>query len=270
MAKSEGGGGWFQGAGTAVLGAGVNLLGGGLGVKRQYKYNKKLASYQHKKNMELLKYQLDYNDPESQMARFEEAGLNPNLVYSQGSPGNMEGAPRYPDIKSPDIQGMYAQLGTQVQELKLMQAQTDLTKVKRDESGVKQDLMSAQSDLVRANPFMKPEYVNSLVLQLSSAAKLKEQEKNFMLEQVPSGGRAALDRTGMTSVGYIKMDQELQLLYQKFDLGSADAQLKAKVLESKTFQNALQEIQVKWMQDADITPQHIYQGIMLLLSRLMR
>lgn len=66
---------------AAVLAAGIATAGsvaGGLGKgpKRQYKYSKKLFDYQ-----------AAYNHPTKQMARLKEAGLNPNLVYGEGTKG---------------------------------------------------------------------------------------------------------------------------------------------------------------------------------------
>ena len=64
-----------------VVGAGIgaigNALGGiGKGPRRQYKYAKKMFDYQ-----------AAYNHPTQQMARLKEAGLNPNLVYGEGTKG---------------------------------------------------------------------------------------------------------------------------------------------------------------------------------------
>lgn len=44
-------------------------------------------------NRDLWREQAAYNTPKNQMLRYQEAGLNPNLVYSQGNPGNMASAP---------------------------------------------------------------------------------------------------------------------------------------------------------------------------------
>lgn len=44
--------------------------------------------------------QNEYNSPASQMERFRDAGLNPHLIYSQGSAGNQPSATQY---ESPDI-----------------------------------------------------------------------------------------------------------------------------------------------------------------------
>lgn len=258
---------------SLVLGGGqtiLNTIGGFIGGNRQDVVNKRAARLQHKHNMELLKYQLDYNTPANQMARYKEAGLNPNLVYNQGNPGNMQSAPSYPEVKVPDYQSITSGLGSQLADLtvkasqaKLLSTQADLNKVKADESAVKQDLMRAQRDLVKANPYMKPEYINSMVLQLESAAKLKQQEASFYTDWTTENG-VRWQR------GYLKMQKELELLSQKMNLNDADLKVKAEIIQSKEFQNALQEIQVKWMKDGDITSQHIYTGIMMMLGKLMR
>lgn len=259
-------------AGSAIS-AGASIFGANKSASQSMKY----AKYQHQSNMELLKYQLEYNSPAAQMARFKEAGLNPNLVYGQGSPGNMESPPRHPDIQVPDYAKAYGQAGQslvdgflKVAQMNLVQSQADLNTQKIDESTTKAALNNAQQDVLKANPWLKPEYVNATITQLESVAKLKSQEAKWSLAEVVGPGRLELDRSSTTTAGMVKMDLELQQLYQKFDLNQADQKIKAQVFESKEFQNALQELQVKWMKDGSITPQHIYQGIMLILSKLMR
>lgn len=238
----------------------VNTAAGMFGQKKAYKYNKRLAAYTFEKNMELLKYQLDYNSPKSQMARYAEAGLNPNLIYGQGTPGNMESRPEYPQVKGPDY-SFLANLGTQIAQSNLMAAQTDLTKVKTQESGVKQDLMRQQENVLKANPYLNEAYVNAMVTNIESIAKLKEQEANFMTQ--------GQKYEGYTTQGEKKMYLQIEQMAQQYGLNDADQKLKAEILQSKKFQNELQKIQLDWMKNGDITPQHLYMGLMLLLQKLM-
>ena len=49
-----------------------------------------MAEYQNQKNIELWNMQNVYNTPSAQMERFKEAGLNPNLIYGKGTPGNAQ------------------------------------------------------------------------------------------------------------------------------------------------------------------------------------
>lgn len=57
--------------------------------------NQKMAEYSYSKDLEMWNKQNAYNSPEQQMERFKAAGLNPNLIYGQGSPGNATTMPKY-------------------------------------------------------------------------------------------------------------------------------------------------------------------------------
>lgn len=47
-----------------------------------------LSAYQNRQNIRMWKLNNAYNSPKAQMQRFVDAGLNPNLIYGQGSSGN--------------------------------------------------------------------------------------------------------------------------------------------------------------------------------------
>lgn len=76
----------FSGAtGGDLLGFGASLFNTGMNAYSQREANKA--------NRDLWREQAEYNKPINQMARYQEAGLNPNLIYSQGNPGNMTSSP---------------------------------------------------------------------------------------------------------------------------------------------------------------------------------
>jgi hypothetical protein len=56
-------------------------------------YNLMLARMQNKWNLQQWQRENDYNSPSAQMARFREAGLNPDLMYGNGTAGNSMGSP---------------------------------------------------------------------------------------------------------------------------------------------------------------------------------
>ncbi len=62
---------------------------------------KDLARFQDEANQKYLQQAQEYNSPKQQMLRFQQAGLNPHLVYGQGSPGNIDPL-KYPDVKYTD------------------------------------------------------------------------------------------------------------------------------------------------------------------------
>lgn len=59
------------------------------------KTNIKLAREQMQFEERMVKEQNEYNSPANQMARYAQAGLNPNLVYQQGNSGNQTSVPSY-------------------------------------------------------------------------------------------------------------------------------------------------------------------------------
>lgn len=268
---------------AGLVSTGINAVSKG-GPRRQYKWNKKLAEYQnevnranaewaYQKEMELRQWQLEYDSPAAQMKRFKDAGLNPNLIYGQGTPGNMGSPNHYPNIPGVNIgsvdAGSLGNLGTDFQQARLMASQADLTRVRTEKVSYDKELTQAQTAVTKANPYLAEGYVQSLVTQLKATADLKSQERNWMLSPsqeiingIPNGDGPAR--------GYVKMSEELRQLQTRFKLQEGDLKLKAEILQSKEFQNALQKIQVEWMRDAEITPQHIYQGIFMLLQSLMR
>lgn len=89
--------------GSAALGSGVSGLFGLAGTGLNYLFQKKLASQQNQYNIDMWKMQADYNSPQQQMQRFAEAGLNPNLIYGQGSNGNMSQAPQMVTPEAPEV-----------------------------------------------------------------------------------------------------------------------------------------------------------------------
>lgn len=84
-----------------------SLIGGAFslgGAALQHKYNKELASIQNQYNIDMWKMNNEYNTPANQMARMKEAGLNPNLMYSQGNTGNSSSPPQQVAPNAPDMQ----------------------------------------------------------------------------------------------------------------------------------------------------------------------
>lgn len=70
------------GAGIASF-AGSALSGGGISNPLQYYYQRKLMGHEHDYAIEDWNLQNAYNTPKAQMQRYQEAGLNPNLIYGQ-------------------------------------------------------------------------------------------------------------------------------------------------------------------------------------------
>jgi len=144
-----GGGGGGAGAGWigAIAGAGASIYDSYQSSKTaKYNTNKTIAANQaeaqkaYEREIEMWNMQNAYNSPEQQMARYQAAGLNPNLIYGSGSAsaGNASQIPKYhpPNISyqyqaqqpGRGIQAMLPvlmQVGTWVQQMKYSQAQIE-------------------------------------------------------------------------------------------------------------------------------------------------
>lgn len=123
--------------GGAAVSGGLGLIGSAL----NYAYNKKLASQQNQYNIDMWKMQADYNSPQAQMQRFKDAGLNPNLIYGQGSSGNMSSAPEMVTPQAPEISREMMELGkafnieqlrTIVADRKKAQAEAKIAQINAD------------------------------------------------------------------------------------------------------------------------------------------
>ncbi|AYP28871.1 MAG: DNA pilot protein [Microviridae sp.] len=75
-----------SGLANGVVGAVGNIIAGNQQAKAQKAANQanmELAKYSYDKNLEQWNRENAYNSPAAQMQRYRDAGLNPNLIYSQ-------------------------------------------------------------------------------------------------------------------------------------------------------------------------------------------
>lgn len=89
--------------------------------------NMKLAKYQYSKDLEMWNKQNEYNSPQAQMQRLNEAGLNPAMMYGGGSEATGQ-AKEMPKFNAPTMDfttalPMIAQTLGAFQDIKVKQAQ---------------------------------------------------------------------------------------------------------------------------------------------------
>lgn len=76
--------------------------------RRAFEYNMKMAEYQNEVNIRNWQMQNEYNAPSATMNRLKAAGLNPNLVYNNGSATQAASAlPAMPGATMQAYQGHY-------------------------------------------------------------------------------------------------------------------------------------------------------------------
>lgn len=257
----------------AAIAAG-QIVAGLIGQNKQNKAQKALAQHQASMNERYLQQQLEYNSPKMQMARYLDAGLNPHLIYSQGNPGNQAAplsAPQQEVSKYGALGSSLAQLGPLANQTAMVNSQTQAIDAKTRQTYVLTQLNALQAELIKKNPLLDEAGFNAIIQGLVSSAEIKAADSSVKKEQAAwFTGEKSFKINGVEMhgpAGVLKMETELKLLEQKYNLGTADAQIKAEVVRSKGFQNDLLEIQTKWMKDAEITPQHILQFIQLLILK---
>lgn len=244
----------------AIMGA-VSLVSGLVSQNKQRKANQRIQREQNSANEQYLAEQNAYNSPASQMQRFQDARLNPHLIYGQGNPGNQSSP-----LQSEQYEQRYEnptpaaiQLANQTQ---MMQAQVQAQNANTLKTNAQESLIKLQEKVLARNPLMNDEALGAIIDNLVMSAQIKGTEWNMGLSKL---------RVQQTTEGMqvSKLGQEIDLLSQRFDLGTQDQAIKAQIIQSKEFQNAILEVQKKFMTDAEMTPQHILQFIQLLLMKIL-
>lgn len=262
-----------------ILPSVVNAFTSG-GPRRQFKWNRRAAQYaneQNRKNAEWLleqerriqEEQRRYDSPSAQMERYIAAGLNPHMIY--GSGGSAGGAFPFhapsipgvnvqaPDASYPDVVGPYIAASQ-------LQAQQAVAGARVDESVMKQALIRAQTEIARVNPMLNPSVYKAVTDSMMAVADAKSKEVDAIWKTREETTESSWRRY---TVGEAKVEADLKALEQRLGLNTTDQKIRNKILESKEFENMLKEIQVEWMKNAEITPQHIFQGLLLILGKMM-
>lgn len=244
-----------------LIAAGASIAGGIIGANKQKKANQSLAEFQAIQNRNYMNEMNAYNTPKAQMARYQDAGLNPNLIYGQGSPGNQNSTLTYPDVKAPDYQRLMDAVPV-FNQTRLADSQVQAQNASTRQKYAMTALNNLQAQVLSKNPLLDSAGFKAIIDGLKATAEIKASESGIkqseMFVQNASAGWQVL-----------KLSKEVELLEQKFNLGALDAKLKAEVLTSKEFQNAILEVQKKFLADGDVGPQQIMQFIMLLLQKAL-
>lgn len=247
------------------LALGIGSIAAGLfGQRKQRSSNMAIAKYQTEADQAFMREMNEYNSPKNQMARFQEAGLNPHLIYGQGNPGNQSSPVQHADIRPTDYQSLMNALPL-INQTAMTQAQVQATNAQTMRTGVLAELNKMQTRLIAANPALNDEGFLAILDSLKATAELKRQEANwsqgiesFMVDGVEMHGPA----------GVLKMETELKRLLQRFDLESMDMAIKTEILKSAEFRNAISEIEVKFLEDGDLAPGHMWQFLKMFLLKL--
>lgn len=186
--------------------------------------NLNLAKYQYSNEIDMWNRANQYNTPEAQMNRFKSAGLNPNLIYGQGTNGNSPNV--LPHYQAPQMRYNYQpsvnlpETLSGFQDMRIKSAQVDN--------------LQAQNKAILLENGIKAYQMDKLGI-----------ESQYWGSDVGYGGKyKETDQFGRPYVGTVR---------QKFEMGNRDLWLKdtelqktQQDLKQKLLDNAMRDIDLNW------------------------
>lgn len=136
--------GTIIGAGAGAIQTGGNILSTILANKA----NRSLAEYSYEQQKQMIREQNEYNSPKYQMERYQEAGLNPNLIYGDGSSmsGNQSTIARYeaPTMQAPSLGNAMSSAAQIAMQYSMMKKDLALKDVELSNKYVENSLMNQE------------------------------------------------------------------------------------------------------------------------------
>lgn len=132
-----------QGA-TGIVGSLIQSRAAKQAQAAQNEANKELAAYSYSKDLEMWNRQNAYNNPQSQMERFSDAGLNPNLIYGKGTAGNATTLPKY-QTPTASIKSFMPSLGDELSRFSNLRLQQAQTKVQENQARLLDEKATTES-----------------------------------------------------------------------------------------------------------------------------
>lgn len=206
----------LSGIGSAAL-QGLGAAGNVASVLLTNKANRELAEYSFDMQRQMIQEQNEYNSPVQQMTRYQQAGLNPNLIYGNGqaSAGNQSEIARYqaPVMHAPEIElGSMMTMGLQAlrQEAEIRNIEKQGNLIDAEAAATWENFASKQRENVMQNllyggfnpiddprSFMDSQGYQSLVADAqyrqyrnqyekasAAVAELTEKEKTFIVNNI--------------------------------------------------------------------------------------
>lgn len=163
--------------------------------KQDKKYADKAYAREKADNIEFFNMQNEYNSPQAQMQRLQDAGLNPNLIYGKNA-GGAAGSAQAGSLKTPDTQPVKhrsPELGNGIQNLsmyydfEIKQAQADNLKAQKnviDEEALHKSLQNIDLETIIAE--RRREHSSNLKYSADAReldAKKKQADIDFTIHQ---------------------------------------------------------------------------------------
>lgn len=228
-----------------IAGAIFNPIMQGVQNRKQRKWEEKMAQRQRDWAIEDWNRSNQYNSPSSQMQRLKDAGLNPNLVYGNGTVGNATGMPRATSSGSYNPKPVQFDGGSVLASYvstELQRAQTELVranqlKARQESARIAADtvLKGIQSETAKYNLQFKSELKNYY------SEIVKWTANNLDVKNTQLHNAVAMQENYLNQV----FPKEMSLLEQKLKTGEYTIQQAALKVLSLELQNAKTEEETK-------------------------
>lgn len=243
------------GAGSSLLGQGINAAVQGRMNKKTMQYNDMVYARQRQDALADYAMQNAYNHPSSQMARLREAGLNPNLVYGNGTQTqsaqvrNTEAKqwnPQTPqfDLNTP-VMGFY---DMQVKQAQIDNLRTQNTVLKNDallklantlRTQTDADLKKVQTDVGKLDLKKNTALFDTTIAQAIANLKKTEADTQFTIDE---NTRKAL----MFSPSLEKAIEEVKTQKARTGLTQAQINLANQNIAILKKSGVLKDIEISW------------------------
>lgn len=228
-------------AGSGLVSGGINQLFGALTAKRDYKYWKKRTDYENQLQKEWFNLTNEYNSPQAQRARLEQAGLSPALMFGGSGAGASFGAssadmPNAPSgggaSPSGTMNPSYDALSASV--IQLNQAKADESRANaedtRGETIPAHDLQAFRSSQINVN--------QAHMAFLQKQAQTEEEKKNNLILDNYAKQR-------QNRIGDATEQVEISKAYADYDNIVKQNYMLAEQINDKKFWNSMHEWQKK-------------------------
>lgn len=232
----------------------------------------KLAAWQNQLNTQYQDKQNEYNSPVNQMARYREAGLNPHLMYGQGTPGNQSSVqqatgyePRGILETAINVIGVINQTAMMASQRAAIDANVQRTKIQTSNEAIK-------GEILQRNPLLNDTVFESELSRIISKGQQQgaETQSSIAEFQTKAEQLKSAQRQNKISDMYMetKIAKEVELLFQRFKLNEADLKIKAEILNSKEFLNEFSRLEMEFIKSGNMNFGHWAAFGKLLLSKI--
>lgn len=267
--------------GIGTLGAGIaSSISNYKSVQATNKAQMDLAKYQADRNLELWNLNNEYNTPQAQMERYKAAGLNPNLIYGEGtsSSGNSSSPANgfvAPSLHAPKVDTSFVPTAAQqimnglniasavrkadsetamnYQSLANLQQDESIKRIKvlREEVALANDKTQREYLADRlsaeiANLDSRTHQSESSAFLVDSNRRLLEAQRPFLVEEARERVRSLMSQTNVNHLRAIGLDIDNQYKSDMFSARIAnllaDAELKGTYASLNEYGSELKKI----------------------------